>query len=208
VLVLFCALGVNAQIMHKVYVHPAQITSNDTITIETQIAILGTCSFVDSFSIVEGNTIRLNVCYLSFETSSSVIGRDTLLFKFAPLPDGIYTVEYKVNATDDISDVICRYPDLSDSSSIAFTVGANSISNLTDELNIYPNPVVDNLAINLSQMHSAVNWQITSAAGRLLLHSVVAQPNFTIDVSTLPPGVYFIQLVNDHQQIIKRFVKH
>jgi hypothetical protein len=87
-------------------------------------------------------------------------------------------------------------------------VGANSISNLTDELNIYPNPVVDNLAINLSQMHSAVNWQITSAAGRLLLHSVVAQPNFTIDVSTLPPGVYFIQLVNDHQQIIKRFVKH
>jgi hypothetical protein len=56
-------------------------------------------------------------------------------------------------------------------------------------------------------MHSAVNWQITSAAGRLLLHSVVAQPNFSIDVSALPPGLYFLQLTAGGWKVVKQFVK-
>ncbi len=207
ILVLFCAFSAKAQIMHRVYIHPAQIASTDTIVVEVQKAIGMSCSLIDSTCTVLGNNINITCCYRVRENVSTVICSDTLYFSVGPLPAGVYYLNYKINASNDTSDVICRYPDLSDSSSITFTVGANSISNLTDELNIYPNPVVDNLAINLSQMHSAVNWQITSAAGRLLLHSVVAQPNFTIDVSTLPPGLYFLQLTAGGWKVVKQFVK-
>jgi hypothetical protein len=207
ILVLFCAFSAKAQIMHRVYIHPAQIASTDTIVVEVQKAIGMSCSLIDSTCTVLGNNINITCCYRVRENVSTVICSDTLYFSVGPLPAGVYYLNYKINASNDTSDVICRYPDLSDSSSITFTVGANSISNLTDELNIYPNPVVDNLAINLSQMHSAVNWQITSAVGRLLLHSVVAQPNFSIDVSALPPGLYFLQLTAGGWKVVKQFVK-
>ncbi len=71
--------------------------------------------------------------------------------------------------------------------------------------NLYPNPATHQLTIKTTGYNS--NYQLTTTTGQLLLQGSVTQPNFTIDVSTLPPGLYFLQLTNGSQRSIRKFVK-
>ncbi len=71
--------------------------------------------------------------------------------------------------------------------------------------NLYPNPTAHQLTIQTTGYHSS--YQLTTTTGQLLLQSNVTQPNFTIDVSILPPGLYFVQLTNGQQRAVRKFVK-
>lgn len=205
----FLTVSINSQsqILHKVIIHPDNITSNDAISVETQIAVAGTCSYIDSFTTVTGNNIVLYVCYLSIETGASVIGRDTLFFKLGALPDGTYTLKYVVNATEDTADLDCKYVALHDSTIKTFTVGINSIDRIFDvNFNSFPNPVANIVKIQTTSTFTG-SYQLTTTTGQLLMQGNVTQPNFTIDVSTLPPGLYFVQLTNGRQRAVRKFVK-
>ncbi len=81
-------------------------------------------------------------------------------------------------------------------------------SNSKDKFSIAPNPTNDKL--NCSVTNAALNStiQITTIEGRKVLTGIPAtQNNFDIDVSALPAGIYFLQLSDERQRVVKKFVK-
>ena len=82
---------------------------------------------------------------------------------------------------------------------------ANNSSGINENnnkyLNIYPNPVKDNLVVQTNL--SIKNIEIRDITGKLLY----ATKNKTIDCSKLAKGVYFIKVSSDKDILVKKFIK-
>lgn len=80
-----------------------------------------------------------------------------------------------------------------------------NVTNLTDEctVNIFPNPSTGNLFISATNFTPST-ISIFDIAGRKL-----SEQEFTrqIDISSLPPGVYFIEVTSENELLIKKVVK-
>lgn len=76
------------------------------------------------------------------------------------------------------------------------------------DFNMYPNPVIGNV-INielLNNVNSNVSYQIKNIAGRTITSGSLI--NNLIEVSTLRPGVYFLELFDGDKRMIKKFIKN
>lgn len=82
--------------------------------------------------------------------------------------------------------------------------GLKSISNLLDNLSIYPNPLSNELFIDLKQ-NTKVNYTLTDALGREILKGVLLEKNNRIDVSSLPKSYYQLTLTDTEQKQLKTF---
>ena len=70
-------------------------------------------------------------------------------------------------------------------------------------LNIFPNPVINQLHISMKGNIRSV--EILDMSGRLVLNS---NKNLkTLDVSNLSSGIYFLNVVGDGQVMTKKFMK-
>jgi hypothetical protein len=73
---------------------------------------------------------------------------------------------------------------------------------------IYPNPTNNLLNINTTlQGNDEVQYQIINTLGATAMANKVTAKDFSIDVSTLPSGIYFIHLQSGNAKTVKRFVK-
>ncbi|HMZ45999.1 MAG TPA: T9SS type A sorting domain-containing protein [Chitinophagaceae bacterium] len=90
-----------------------------------------------------------------------------------------------------------------------------NVNNNWASLNIYPNPVVNNLQVNINT-HKAekVNISVTDISNTVLLHSVYyTQPSenlYILNVQNLAKGTYFIKVYNSstEQFIVQKFIKN
>ena len=82
-------------------------------------------------------------------------------------------------------------------------------------LDLYPNPVVDllNLVVEMrciASPSSASQFRITDVAGKVLheekINNNAGINKYTFDTTSLPSGVYFVKIINDHHEVVKRFV--
>jgi hypothetical protein len=104
------------------------------------------------------------------------------------------TYIYKTGAAITIS-VVAQLP-----------VGINE--NKNHVFNIYPNPTNNQLNITTTlQDNDVIQYQIINMLGTTVAINKAAAKNFSIDVSALSSGIYFIQLQNDSVLTVKRFVK-
>ena len=90
---------------------------------------------------------------------------------------------------------------------VANFVSTESISEMSSSMNIYPNPVNDKLYIETEvEVEKLVVYDIY---GR---HQVAETPSrqgdLTIDLSNLTSGVYFVKIVTDNGNVVKRIVKN
>ena len=85
------------------------------------------------------------------------------------------------------------------------TANVNSFESSLVDFNIYPNPVNDNLSIQVKGDNIVYIYNIT---GQLLsTHQIVN--NKTINVTNLSQGIYFIKIENTNGQTgVQRFVKN
>ncbi len=75
-------------------------------------------------------------------------------------------------------------------------------------LSLYPNPTNDKLHCSVTHVALNSTIQITTIEGKVILTGIpVTQPNFEIDVSALPAGIYFLQLSDERQRVVRKFVK-
>ena len=93
------------------------------------------------------------------------------------------------------------------SSEVCATTKGDGIVELSSAINIYPNPVSDKLVIesevnveevsvyNVNGQQTTVNGQQTSSTGMV------------IDVTNLNAGVYFVKVVTDNGEVVKRILK-
>ncbi len=73
-------------------------------------------------------------------------------------------------------------------------------------IEFFPNPATDQLCVSSEEIDSQARYGIYDLAGRLLNSSFVTGP--CINVASLPPGVYIIQLQLDTGDFNTYFVKH
>jgi Secretion system C-terminal sorting domain/Right handed beta helix region len=73
-------------------------------------------------------------------------------------------------------------------------------------LSIYPSPAKNNITVTLPLAGQAL-ISIINSKGQVVLQKTVNVSATTLDVSTLPAGVYTMQVTQNEKNIIRRFVK-
>jgi hypothetical protein len=80
----------------------------------------------------------------------------------------------------------------------------NEISKNEELVNIFPNPATNNLTIESPQ--SAV-IEITNIQGQLIKNLVASSNKTYVDISTLPSGVYILEVKTEKGIAVKKFLK-
>ena len=86
-----------------------------------------------------------------------------------------------------------------------------SIKSVSQNFSVAPNPFFDQLTVSLSQpMESRSSLKIIDVVGRVVLTQDIPQDQlrFTLDLATLEPGVYFIQLGQGENSSVQKLTKY
>jgi hypothetical protein len=89
------------------------------------------------------------------------------------------------------------------SNDIDVSLSTNSFD--TNNIKIYPNPVTNDVITIRHQLGNQVQLYIYSINGKRLMTKKIAK-NETLDVSDLSTGIYFVNLINDSQQITQKII--
>ncbi len=76
--------------------------------------------------------------------------------------------------------------------------------------NIYPNPATNQLFIRASSGAPATQFTITSAPGQTMISRSLTfegQSVVGVNISSLSPGIYFLQLSNERTRTTATFIK-
>ena len=85
-------------------------------------------------------------------------------------------------------------------------VEGDAIEEMTTSLSVYPNPVSDRLYIETeTEVEEVIVYDIFGR--RQVTETPSRQGNVTVDVSSLSNGVYFVKVVTENGEIVKRFIK-
>jgi uncharacterized repeat protein (TIGR01451 family) len=76
-----------------------------------------------------------------------------------------------------------------------------------NNVNIYPNPASDRIFIVLQKECKNTKLEIFNTNGQLLMNQNILELKTSIDISTLPKGIYFIKLMNEKEVMVEKFVK-
>ena len=88
------------------------------------------------------------------------------------------------------------------------TVVDDAIEEITSLFNIYPNPVNDKIYIETLTQTQTLTVEIYDVYGRQQDNKTIRQQgNLSVDVTNLNSGVYFVKVVTENGEVVKRFVK-
>ena len=95
-----------------------------------------------------------------------------------------------------------------DSGFVSFSTSANSLNNVTDKFQLYPNPISDYLSIISYSSSFSNQLEIKDLLGRSVYQQPITSKQTTIDVSRLSAGIYFAVLKSkDGSAAVRKFVK-
>jgi hypothetical protein len=83
----------------------------------------------------------------------------------------------------------------------------NLSADYNTDFNLYPNPVSNQLTLQLKDEITESQLAIIDLQGREVLTRNLFSNNETIDVTLLKPGIYFVRITYDDQVLNKKFVK-
>ena len=86
------------------------------------------------------------------------------------------------------------------------SVEKQSHDNSGNLLKVYPNPSSSNVTIE-SQQNSNWHLELSNLNGQILFQRSVTDKSTVIDISSLPPGLYFVRMSNEKTVEIGKFVK-
>jgi gluconolactonase len=109
-----------------------------------------------------------------------------------------------ITARKNIYSIDLNYPGYAVSRNTSHT-GINSIPG-KPSVEIYPNPVQNELNINLPGKSGTV--EVFDITGKSLLQKEILENENSIDVSGLENGIYFVKVLSDSQFFTEKFVKY
>lgn len=105
-----------------------------------------------------------------------------------------------INSTEEIWNFVSRY-DINGLSGCA-TTAINENNSFVEDYVVYPNPFSSQLTIEIESLKEA-EYKIYSVMGNLLLTGVLTDGVNTIDLSSLPQNVYFLNIDNQSTKLVK-----
>jgi hypothetical protein len=88
------------------------------------------------------------------------------------------------------------------------TTGINSINNDESDFNVFPNPVMDVLNINVKNAGDNLSVRITDQLGRMVLENTINQTNeMQINTASLSTGVYFVSITSGNSHFTQKIIK-
>ncbi len=163
------------------------------------------CGFQCSQITMLPDTIDVQLGYFVGQATVTCPVNDTfLLGKFYP-----QVINVKLTVGDGVI-VNCDSFYLKKQYTLSLNMQATALDEIAEQrIVLYPNPTTGFLNIALSDAAHQTHIEILSASDVSLKSEVCNGSNkFEIDVSTLPPGIYFLQLSDDKQRVVKKFVKY
>jgi PKD repeat protein len=124
--------------------------------------------------------------------------------------EGFYNICLTISDANGCSDTYC------DASTYIFKKGAvitiNVIAGVEEldnhHFSIYPNPTNNHLNITTTlQGKDDIEYQMSNTLGATIATGKAVAKDFSIDVRTLPSGIYFIHLQSGNAKTVKRFIK-
>jgi phage-related protein len=75
-------------------------------------------------------------------------------------------------------------------------------------VNVYPNPVVNQLTVQLNNSFKATHYEVYNMMGEMVAKSNINSSSLTIDVTGLSTGVYSLSVSSENQNITSLFIKN
>jgi hypothetical protein len=89
----------------------------------------------------------------------------------------------------------------------ASSAGQTEYSSASGQLNIWPNPAATAITVGSDLQDADARLSLYNSQGQELLNRPAAGNSTTIDISTLPSGIYLIRLTGSRQTVTGRFVR-
>ncbi|MGD0710914.1 MAG: T9SS type A sorting domain-containing protein [Bacteroidales bacterium] len=83
-------------------------------------------------------------------------------------------------------------------------VGIKELNNNESNIEVYPNPAIDNITIESPQKSTI---EILNIQGQTILQQTLSQGKTIIDISTLAKGVYILRLLSNDKTEVTRIIK-
>ncbi|MBN8703697.1 MAG: T9SS type A sorting domain-containing protein [Bacteroidetes bacterium] len=123
-----------------------------------------------------------------------------------------------INVNGDNASIMCRYnlsgsalsplDQMDENNSNAYKNDITATDATALDATIYPNPVVTNVNVAIAgEMEGIVNAEVYNLNGQKMLQLTSETPNFEIPTSTLPNGIYLLNISNGLNLVQKKFVK-
>jgi hypothetical protein len=85
------------------------------------------------------------------------------------------------------------------------SVGINE-TELNSSLSLFPNPIVDNLTLQISDFNKEkLSYILFDTEGKLLTNGQVIAEQTQINTASLPPATYFIKVLNQENKQVESF---
>lgn len=84
------------------------------------------------------------------------------------------------------------------------TTTGNAVVEAVNAISTYPNPVADVLNVKVDDNLVGQGLVITNVSGAVVYRTIVTDSRFSVSLSNLSKGVYFVRVGNSVRQIIKR----
>lgn len=93
-------------------------------------------------------------------------------------------------------------------SALCSPVGIQEVNNSDIfQVAVYPNPVKDVITVSISNFEGNTHLDVLNAIGQVVLSQEVTSNQEQLDVESLPPGVYIVQLSNGSKKHSIKFIK-
>jgi len=81
-----------------------------------------------------------------------------------------------------------------------------NFDDLNADFSVFPNPTAGPLTLvsrNLGKYSAGVHYQLVDNAGKVIKFNNVKDDNVTLDLSKMPSGAYYLQVMSDQEQLAK-----
>ena len=86
-----------------------------------------------------------------------------------------------------------------------FLIGINE-TELNSSLSVFPNPILDNLTLQISDYNNEkLSFHLYDLQGELLNKEQIIAEQTQINTSSLPPATYFIEVLNQENKHVQSF---
>jgi hypothetical protein len=85
-------------------------------------------------------------------------------------------------------------------------ISVNCINNNIGKINVYPNPITNELMIEIEGNSEPVNFEILNVSGQVVFKGNLVEKT-TVQTSNFAPGVYLIKFISDKTYELKKIIK-